>query len=487
MKRVAAATAFFAIMSGCAVGPDYRAPHPEVPQQWSTAIPQTAGAKQTPIAWWKTYNDPILNRLIVDAANSNLSLQQAETLIRDARALRKAAIAAGLPSLGSHANINRRRNNTSAAALSQTGTTSTTSSGGGFGIGNQIIDIFQMGFDAQWELDFFGGVRRAIEAADATLEMQEENRRDVLVTMLGEVARNYIDLRANQRLVAITENNLRAQQDIVAMTQARQRAGLASSLEVAQAQSQAATTQAQVPVYATLVQQSIHALSVLLGREPGALAEYLQRGAPIPFAAAPAVAELPSELLQRRPDIRRAERQLAVSNAQVGIATAELYPKVNLAAFLGLQNINIASFTPVGKSWSMAASLSLPIFNWGKLQANIKSKKAQYEQTLLAYQSTVLNAFQEVEDDLVAYVQEQQRRTALAEAVEANTLALELAKERYRKGLTAFLDVLVSQRALLETESELAGSDAKVSSNLVALYKALGGGWENQPQTGGRG
>jgi NodT family efflux transporter outer membrane factor (OMF) lipoprotein len=276
---------------------------------------------------------------------------------------------------------------------------------------------------------------------------------------------------------------LHAQEDIVAMTQARQQTGLASTLEVAQAQSQAAATQAQLPVYATRVKQAIHALSVLLGREPGALAALLQRDGPIPGASAAAVTDLPSELLRRRPDIRRAERQLAASNAQIGVATAELYPKVNLAAFLGLQNSSIAAFTPIGKSWSMAASLSMPIFNWGKLQANIDSKKAQHDQALFAYQATVLEAFKEVEDALVAYAQERQRRSALAAAVDADTLAVELAKERYRKGLTAFLDVLITQRALFLSQSDLAVSDAQVSSNLVALYKALGGGWQMKPNT----
>jgi NodT family efflux transporter outer membrane factor (OMF) lipoprotein len=315
------------------------------------------------------------------------------------------------------------------------------------------------------------------------VDAEEENRRDVLVTLLGEVARNYIELRANQRLSAITRENLRAQDDVTAMTQARRQAGLASALEVAEAQALAAVTQAQLPVYTARVQQAIHALSTLLGREPGALAALLKREGPIPASSAGAVADLPSELLRRRPDIRRAERQLAASNAQIGVATAELYPKVNLAAFLGLQNSSIAAFTPIGKSWSMAASLSMPIFNWGKLQANIDSKKAQREQALLTYRSAVLNAFKEVEDALVAYAQEQQRRTALAAAAEADKLAVELADERYRKGLTAFLDVLTTQRALFQSQSDLAVSDAQLASDLVALYKALGGGWRMKPNT----
>lgn len=472
------------LLFGCAVGPDYRAPKMEVPERWSEAAPAAGQTAKAPEEWWKSFNDPLLDRLIADAIASNLDLRQAASRVRDARAQRTALIAAGLPNLNARSNVNRRRNNTSTSSLGQSGgfgmPSSSTSSGGGFGVGNQLINIFQMGFDAQWELDFFGGVRRAVEAADATVGAEEENRHDVLVTLLGEVARNYIDLRSNQRLLAVAQDNLRAQQDTVALTQARQQGGLASTLDVAQAEALAAATEAQLPVYASAVQQTIHALGVLLGREPGAMAAVLMRAAPIPVSAAAAVADLPSELLRRRPDIRRAERQLAEANAQIGVATAELYPKVNLAAFIGLQNTRITDFTPLGKSWSTAASLSMPIFNWGKLQANIKSKKEVHQQALLAYQATVLDAFKEVEDGLVAYAQERRRRDALAAAVAADKLALDLATERYRKGLTAFLDVLVSQRTLFQSQSELAASEAKVSSNWVALYKACGGGWQVQ-------
>jgi len=466
------------LLSGCfAVGPDYQRPKIPIPRQW-TETPAVQGFQ--PEQWWKTFNDPILDKLISEAIASNLDLKLALERVKDARALRSATIAAGLPSLDAKSSASRRFNNSSSPA-SQTGTSS---AGGGFGIGNQFINIFQMGFDAQWELDFFGGVRRAVESADATIDVEVENSRDVLVTLLGEVARNYIELRANQRLIAITRENLHAQQETRELTQIRQQTGLAGMLEVTQAQALAATTEAQLPNYETAVKQSIHALSVLLGKEPGALVVRLDQQGAIPAIAANAITNLPSELLQRRPDIRRAERQLAVANASVGVATAELYPKINLAAFIGLQNTTITDFTPVGKSWSAASSLTLPIFNWGKLNANIDSKKAQFEQTFLTYQSTVLSAFKEVEDALIAYSKEQQRHKALAKAVAANQLAVQLANERYQKGLTAFLDVLTSQTALYQAQSLLVTSESQLSSNLVALYKALGGGWQTEAIVG---
>ncbi|MFA6163643.1 MAG: efflux transporter outer membrane subunit [Methylobacter sp.] len=470
------------LLSGCfAVGPDYQPPKIPVPQQWSETTVGTPSRAEQPDKWWKTFNDPVLDRLISDAIVSNLDLKLALERVKDARALRTATIATGLPSVDAKSNISRRFNNFSSSA-SQAGDTG--SAIGGFGIGNQFINIFQMGFDAQWELDFFGGIRRAVEAADATVDSEVENSRDVLITLLGEVARNYIELRANQQLVAITRENLYSQQETHELTQIRQQAGLASMLEVTQSQALAATTEAQLPNYETAVKQSIHALSVLLGKEPGALTIRLEQQGAIPAVSADIITNLPSELLQRRPDIRRAERQLAVANASVGVATAELYPKVNLAAFIGLQNTTITDFTPIGKSWSAASSITMPIFNWGKLNANIKSKKAQFEQAFLTYQSTVLSAFKEVEDALIAYSKEQERHKALSQAVSANQLAVQLANERYQKGLTAFLDVLVSQKALYLAQSDLVTSESALSSNMVALYKSLGGGWQTEAIVG---
>ncbi|MGZ8190582.1 MAG: efflux transporter outer membrane subunit [Methylococcaceae bacterium] len=461
------------LLSGCAVGPDYHAPKVPVPKQWSGTQAKTRPGTPQADQWWKAFNDPVLNQLITDAIAANLDLKQALARVKDARAQRAATFATALPGVTAKSNVSRRLNNSSTG--SQTGVASP--GAGGFGVGDQIINIFQTGFDAQWELDFFGGVRRAIEAADATVGAEEENRRAVLVTLLGEVARNYIELRANQQLIAITGENLSTQQDTLALTETRQQAGFTSMLEVSQAGAQVAATEAQMPVYEINVKQAIYALGVLLGREPGALTARLNRPGTIPAVAIIPIPDLPSELLKRRPDIRRAERQLAAANANVGIATAELYPRVNLSAFLGLQNTRIADFTPIGKSWSTAASVSMPIFNWGRIKANIKSKEAQSELAFLTYQSTVLTAFREVEDALITYTKENQRHKSLARAVTANQLAVQLARERYEKGLTSFLDVLVSQRALYQTESSRVESEAKISSNLVALYKALGGGW----------
>lgn len=483
MIRLVSFLSCAALLGACSVGPDYQRPQVEVPAKWSEAPAVAAPAARYRAEWWKTFNDPILDQLIAEAAASNLDLQQAAARIRDARAQRTIAVAAALPQITSRSNLSRRSNNLSSgsnsSAIGTGGTTGTTgSTGGGFGVGNQIINIFQAGFDAQWELDIFGGIRRGIEAADATVDAEIENRRDVLVSLQGEVARLYTQLRANQQQLVVTQGNLQTQRQTLELTQVRHQAGLASALEVTQQQALVSATEAQLPTYETAIRQAIHAISILLAQEPEALTARLEAEKPLPNAA-PAIDNLPSELLRRRPDIRRSERQLAASTAQIGVATAELYPKFNLAAFLGIQNTRITDISPLGKSWSAAASISMPIFNWGKLQANIRSKEAQQEESLLSYRSTILIALREVEDALVAYSREIRRRQSLSESVTAQTLAVELANERYQKGLTAFLDVLVSQRALLQAQNDLIASQAQSNENLIALYKALGGGWEN--------
>lgn len=455
------------LLTACAVGPDYAPPKLETPAKWTQA--PVAEAKTLRLSdWWKTFNDPVLNHLIQDAIASNLDVKLAESRIRQARAEYLGTIAAGLPTINARSNIMRRRNNANIA----------TTGGGAFGVGNQIIDIFQSGFDASWELDFFGGVRRAVEAADANLEAAEEGRRDALVTLLGEVARNYVELRSNQQLLKVTLENLRSQEDTLGLTRIRRQAGLASELEVSQSEALAAETRAQAPAYQTAIQQSIHAISILLGQPPGKLSSRLQAEGEVPQSIGPGLADLPAEVLRRRPDIRKAERKLAQSNAEIGVATAELYPKISLSAFLGLQNTNIAEFTPVGKSWSLASSLSTPIFNWGRIKANIKAQQALNEQAFIGYQSTVLKAFKEIEDALVAHAQESQRIAALRQAVESQQLALALSTERWRNGLAAYLDVLAAERGLFQSQQELVESRARQSTQLVALYKALGGGWQ---------
>lgn len=444
-------------LNACVVGRDYEEPEIVAPKKWSAdSISKTAVTEK----WWENFHDETLNHLISQATTANLNLKQALSRVKEARILRSQTIATGLPSLDAKGFASRRFNNSAAGA-------------GGAGIGSQAINIFQLGFDAAWELDFFGGVQRAIEAADASIEVEIENSRDVLLSLQSEITREYITLRANQQFASTHRALLSAQADTLKLLQIREKSGFDTGLEIAQAQAQYDSTAANLPNYEAQIQKSIHALSVLLATEPRALEKRFVTVQPIPQAAF-SLTNLPSELLKHRPDIRKAERQLVVANAYVGIATAELYPKFNLAAFIGLQNLKITDFTPMGKSWSSAATLTMPLFNWGKLHANIDAKDAQYEQALLNYQQTILNAFQEVENALTTYRNEQLRNDSLIKASQSNQTALNLAKERYEKGLTGFLDVLQSQQALYQTQIQQLTSSQTLSIQIVALSKALG-------------
>ena len=458
------------LLSGCMVGPDYRLPEIKTPSRYAGANDHHNIAP--PDAWWQVFDDPIMNRLIREGAAFNLDVKQTAQRILMARAERQRTLAAGLPSVGARANASQRRND----FITGSGGANNPASGGYFG--NSLIDIIQAGFDVQWEIDPAGGLFRRIEAAQASVEAEQNNRRAIQVSLQGEIARLYIDLRANQQQMAITRANLAAQEDTLKLTSERARAGLDSEQEVTQQRAQAETTRSQLPAYEIAARQDAHALAVLLGKAPNTMLYLLETEHPVPSAPTNVIADLPSELLRRRPDIMQAERQLAAATADVGAATAELYPKINLTAFLGMQNTKLSDFTPVGKSWALAGGLSTPIFNWGRIQANIDRSNAEQEQAFLAYQQSILTGFREVEDALVAYQQEQVRRAALKQSMEANALALKLSEERYLRGLTAFLNVLESQRALYLAQSNLVVSNARVSTSLVALYKALGGGWQ---------
>lgn len=461
-----------ALLAGCAaVGPDYVRPDVAVPEKWRNAGEGAPEATERSIQWWKRFNDPMLERLVARALESNPDLKLAQARVREARAQLVVAEAAGAPNVAASASVARGMNSSNVVQRSSAGTV--------FSTGGVVYDLYKAGFDAQWELDLFGGVRRSVEAAQATAGAAEEDGHAVLVSLLGEVARNYIELRAVQRQIAIARDNARSQQETADLVQSRYRAGLSSDLDLARAEAQVAATTAQIPLLETSLVKAVHRLGVLLGKEPGALAEDLAKEAPVPVSSAQVAAGLPSELLQRRPDIRRAERQLAAATAQTGAAVADLFPRFNLAAMVGLQSSNASTFSDGGsKTWSLVPGLSLPLFNGGRIRANIEAKDAQQEQALVRYQTAVLSALEEVENSLAVHAREQSRRKSLLQAEAANRRAAELANERYVRGLASFLDVLEAERALYASQSLLSQSEANLSSDLVALYKALGGGWE---------
>jgi outer membrane protein, multidrug efflux system len=467
------------LLAGCSVGPDYKEPALAVPAAWTEAQQKGVDTRPTELArWWTAFDDPLLNSLVERALRSNLDLRIAEARVREARASRAVVASGAWPTVDTSGSYTRSRASENALSIpSQSGGGGGTSAGGsGFKLER---NLFNVGFDANWEIDVFGGVRRSVEAADATIEATEYSRRDVLVSLLGEVARNYIDLRGAQRRLAVARANLKTQQDSLDLTRVRFDAGLASDLDVARAEAQLNTTASQIPTLESVLKGAAYSLDLLLGLSPGALWQELEKEIAIPLLPAEVLVGLPSDLLRRRPDIRVAERQLASATAQVGSAIADLFPKFFLIGDFGLQSISASDwFSGRSRYWSIGPTISWPIFDAGRIRANIEIRNTQQEQALSQYEKAILAALGDVEKSLVNYAQEQVRYRSLNDAVAANRRAVAMAQELYIRGLSDYLNVLDTQRELYLTESDLAQSEATMASNLVALYKALGGGWQ---------
>jgi len=459
------------VLAGCSVGPNYHPAHVQVPEGWSEAGPggtTTHGAAKL-VEWWKGFNDPMLNSLIGRAAQSNDDLKMAEARLRAGRALRGEVLADFLPTVGIDGSyVVARRSQNSLA----------------FPVRLLDTETYQVGFDATWEIDVFGGKRRSLEAATADLQAIEEDGRSVFVSVLAEVARNYVELRGTQRRLVIAQDNLKSQQETVELTQQRANAGLASDLEVSQAAALLAATRSQVPSLEFLIKQSIFRLSLLIGQQPTTLQAELEKDAPIPPTPMEVPVGLPSDLLRRRPDVRRSERQLAAATARIGVAKAELFPKFTLTGVAGWQSLDASTLIePQSKFWTAGPAVRWRLLEYPRLRAQIDAQTAQQEQALAQYHQTVLASLGDVESALVAYAKEKERYVALNDVVVSSRRAFDLATQVYTSGLGDFLNVLVAQRALYQAEDEQVESQRAVTLNLVALYKALGGGWETEDET----
>jgi outer membrane protein, multidrug efflux system len=477
---------------GCAVGPNYKPPPTTMPDAWynTPASPDAAATQQAGPAtsttaavtlrnsmavqgapqlarWWENFNDPELNALVARAIAANLDLRQAESRIRQARAARAAVAATLFPQVTANGSYTRSR--TPGDPTEQLPAT--------------VADAWQAGLDATWEIDIFGGTRRNVEASEADLRAAVEDRRDVLVTLLGEVALNYVELRGFQQEIRIAKENLAAQQQSADVTRKRKVGGIAAGLDVANADADVATTAATIPVFEQSADQTIYALSILIAQPPGALGPELKTEVPIPTTPPLVPVGLPSDLLRRRPDIRRAEEQLHAATARIGVAVANLFPHFFLNGSGGTEAANFPGLANWGnRFWSVGPSVTWDVFDAGQVWAQVQVQNELEQQALLTYHQAVLSALQDVENALVAYAKEQQHRAALADAVVANRRAVDISTQLYREGLTDFLNVLVAQKSLFASEDALVQSEETVSTNLVAVYKALGGGWEFETQ-----
>ena len=457
------------LLGGCAVGPNYKRPQVAVPSQWTVAATRGTETKSPETdEWWASFQDPELNSLVERSVSRNLDLKLALERVQEARAARGVARSVFFPSIDGAASGTRNRQRVIAPVGPQNSPL----------IAPVEYNNFQGGLSASWELDVFGGIRRNVQAATADMTAAEENRRDVLVILLGDVGREYAQLRGFQRRLEIANKNIKTQQDTLDLTSARAKAGLATELDVSRAAAQLESTKAVVPTLLSGIDVSIHRLSVLLGEEPGALRSELEKTSPIPSAGPEVDVGLPSDLLKRRPDIRRSEAQLAAATARIGEAKADLFPRFVLTGTAGRQATQLHDLTlGAGNFFSAGPGISLPLFTGGRIRSNIAVQTSRQREALISYQSAILNALEEVENALVGYSQEQERRDRLNDAVAHSQLAVDLATEQYKAGLVDFLSVLDAQRDLYANEDQLVQSQTSVTTNLVGLYRALGGGW----------
>jgi outer membrane protein, multidrug efflux system len=461
------------LLNGCMVGPNFHSPGANVPPAW-VGVPQTPTGQPSMTTsqpaelthWWQKFNDPQLTALVEQALNANLDLQLAVARLRQARAAR-GVVAGGLwPAVNGSATY-QRTNSTSATGIAAVA---------------DGHNLFQAGLDAMWELDIFGGVRRNVESANANIQAAQEGVRDASVTLVAEVALNYVQLRGFQQQIVIAQNNLKAQQHTAEITRQHFVVGFVSGLDVANATALVATTASQIPVLETSAQQAIYTLSVLLARPPAALLQELSATQPLPIIPPAVPVGLPSDLLRRRPDIQQAEAQMHAAAAQIGVATADLFPKFSLTGSLTYQsNLLQNLFAGAKHLWSFGPAVSWSIFQGGSIQSNIRVQEALRDQAFITYQKTVLTALQDVENALIAFDKEWQHYKALNEAVVANRKAVDLSLQLYTQGQTDFLSVLVAQLSLYTSENALVQSTQNTATDLIAIYKALGGGWEDEP------
>jgi len=466
---------------GCAVGPNFRKPDPHTPAGWSATAASSAVSSDpaTVVNWWSTFQEPTLSSLIVRSTDSNLDLRAAVLRITEARAQRDVAGAAFFPTLSADASFTRQR-------LSDTTTTGAvfTSFGGTSIPGLPAINFpnpynqFQLAGSASWEPDLFGRVRRSVEAASADLQSSVEDRNAVLVSLCADVARNYIELRGAQLRKEVTDRSLATQKELYDLTRQRQAVGLTTDLDVANAGAQLDSTRAQVPQLDREVTQDINQLSLLMGQAPDSLRAELESARPVPPVPPVLPIGLPSDLARRRPDIRQSEAKLHAATARIGVAVGDLFPRLTLTASGGTQSQGASDLLKwASRFGSIGPTFELPIFD-GSRWATVRLQNVRAQEAALDYERTVLAALHEVENALAAYKSDRDRGVSLAAAVEQSRDALGLARARYSSGVANFIDVLDAERSLQQNELALATNTTAISTDLVAIYRSLGGGWE---------
>jgi len=503
-RAIAPAVLSALLVQACKVGPNFQPPHEPVPDHYSGApggagsvgatgaggsstAPRLSGAQEPASFWWHEFHDAELDKLVDQATAGNLNLKVAYLRIVEARIQVQSARAQGLPSLNASASYNREQFGLAgilkSKGIGNSGPTSSAEAQQLIGALEQPVNLYQLGFDASWEIDLFGKVRRQVEAAGAQSAGAIESRNDMLISLEAEVAQTYLQLRAAQVSKAVTLELIAAQREIADLTQNRHEHGLAGEPDVDSARAQLTSLEAELPAYEQTISSCRHALAVLTGQDPEALDAQYDAPGQLPAIPQSIPVGVPSTLARRRPDIRNAETALHAATAQIGISVASLYPDVSLAGTLGLRNLGTRYlFDWSSHFYTFGPTVSVPIFHGGALVANVRLSRAQAAEAALSYRQTVLGALQEVEDGLSNLTQDAARVAALKDTVGADQRSVEVQLDAYRHGVITYITVLTVQLQAAQAREQLVQAESTESTDLVKLYKALGGGWEDAPK-----
>jgi NodT family efflux transporter outer membrane factor (OMF) lipoprotein len=464
--------AAMAASGGCTVGPDFQPPVVAAPANWGPEprdVPSRSVDSEPDPYWWRSFRDRELDSLVERLAAQNLDLKTAAERVIQGVAQTRVAESQGVPHIEGQSIENYNRASTTGFAALFVPAPGATPE----------YRLFQEGLQSSWELDLFGKVRRAVEAQEANTLASVENRHGIALAALAELAQAYFLLRGTQVLLRIAERDLQVAVDDVTLVETRFRNGTATTLDLAQARSQKETIAQTLPPLRVQEAQLINAIGLLLGEPPRALADELRPARAIAFIRHRVPVGVPGTLVRRRPDIREAEVRLHAATAETGVAIADLYPDVTLNGNLNVQSLNLSTlFIPQSLQWTVGPTVTIPIFEGGRLRGNLELRESQQQEAGIAFQQTLLRAWQEVDNSLTAYAEAQRRRAAIARAVAQNRIAVDAARQRYVEGLVDFLNVNTTLAQLLQSENELADADTQIAVNLVNLYRALGGGWQ---------
>lgn len=450
-------------MGGCAVGPNYKKPASQEPAAFANANAGPANTNTAEMFWWRSFNDPRLERLIQQAETNNHDLRFAQARLREARALWTAARFDFVPTVRANASYENTQDSIATQPEKD--------------YSGRHNELYQAGFDATWELDLWGRVRRNVQAARATVEAVEASRDDVLISIRAEVAANYFGLRGSQAQLYVARRNATNQAETLKLAEALRDGGQGTQLDVARSRSLLNATLAVVPPLESNVEQAKHRIAVLCGQPPAALNAELEAPVPLPVSTTEIAVGDPAELLRRRPDIRAAERTLAAATARVGVEVADLFPSVTFVGSIGLQANRFSGFSDSGiETWGFGPHINWAALDIGRVRQRIKAADARTEGALAIYEKTVLLALEEAENSLVVFGRERQRLGYLRESERAGAEAVELARQRYRDGIADFLSVLDAERTLLSLQEQLVTSETRSTTSLISVYKALGGG-----------